>query len=84
MQRYGEAHEAAKRSIQINPGFSVSHSFVVASLVGLGRHRDALDAATRLLGIDPHFSVERFATTAGSNPVVFDHIARLWRDGGIP
>lgn len=83
-ERYGEAHEAATRSVRINPGFCVSHAIDIAALMGLGREREARDATARLLALDPHFSVARFATTVGINRDVFDRFAGFWRAAGIP
>ncbi|MBN8987628.1 MAG: winged helix-turn-helix domain-containing protein [Rhizobiales bacterium] len=82
--RYGEAHEAATRSIRINPGFCVSHAIGVAGLMGLGLERDAREAASRLLKLDPQFSIARFATTVGINRDVFGRFANFWRAAGIP
>ncbi|MCP4620289.1 MAG: transcriptional regulator [Bradyrhizobium sp.] len=82
--RYGDAHEAATRSIRINPGFCVSHSINVAALMGLGYQREAREAASRLLELDPQFSIARFATTVGINRDVFGRFANFWRTAGIP
>jgi len=83
-RRYNEAHEAAKRSVQMSPRFVVSHSFLVTALVGLGRDEDAKLAAQRLLAIDPTFSVNRFATTVRIVPEVFNPFADAWKAAGIP
>jgi TolB-like protein/cytochrome c-type biogenesis protein CcmH/NrfG len=83
-ERYGEAHEAARRSVQLSPRFGVSHSFLVTALVGLGRLGDAKLAAQRLLAIDPKFTVNGFATTVRIVPEVFDRFADAWISAGIP
>jgi TolB-like protein/Tfp pilus assembly protein PilF len=83
-QRYGEAYDAARRSIQLNPRFNVSHSFLVAALVGLSRVEDAKLAAQRLLELDPTFTIKRFAVIARIQPSVFEPFAVAWRLAGIP
>jgi TolB-like protein/cytochrome c-type biogenesis protein CcmH/NrfG len=83
-RRYGEAHDAARRSVQLSPRFVVSHSFLVAALVGLGRDQDAKLAAKRLRAVDPTFSISRFATTVRIVPEVFRPFAEAWKAAGIP
>lgn len=82
--RYGEAYEAARRSVHMSPRFSVSHSLLVAALVGLGREEEAKRSAQRLLSIDPKFSVGRFAVTVGIRDNVFKPFADAWRAARIP
>jgi TolB-like protein/Flp pilus assembly protein TadD len=83
-RRYGEVYEAARRSVQLSPRFSVSHSFLVAALVGLGREEDAKLAAQRLLALDPTFTISRFAPTVCIEPDVFNAFAGAWKAAGIP
>ena len=54
--RYEEAAAAARRAIQSNPGFSVPHMMLAASLGGLGRIAEARTAAARVLELQPTFS----------------------------
>jgi adenylate cyclase len=54
--RYEEAAAAARRAIQSNPGFSVPHMMLAASLGGLGRITEARTAAARVLELQPTFS----------------------------
>jgi adenylate cyclase len=82
--RYREAYDAARRSVQLNPRFSVSHSFLVAALVGLGCDKDAKLTAQQLLELDPEFTVRRFAVTVAIRPEVFTPFADAWRAAGIP
>jgi len=82
--RFGEAYDAPRRSVQLNPRFSVSHSFMVAALVGLARDEDAKLAAQRLLALDPSFTVRRFGVTVAIRPEVFTPFADAWRAAGIP
>jgi adenylate cyclase len=54
--RYEEAAAAARRAIQSNPGFTVPHMMLAASLGGLGRIAEARTAAARVLELQPTFS----------------------------
>src|SRR5215469_14039324 len=54
--RYEDAAAAARRAVQSNPGFSVPHMMLAASLGGLGRIAEANDAAARVLELQPTFS----------------------------
>src|SRR3954447_13055942 len=47
--RYGDAYEAARQSVQLNPRFSVCHLFLAAALVRLGRDDEARLEAKRVL-----------------------------------
>ena len=55
--RYEDAAAAARRAVQSNPGFSVPHMMLAASLGGLGRIAEANDAAARVLELQPTFSI---------------------------
>jgi len=58
--RYEEAVSAARRAIQSNPGFSVAHWVLAASLAALGRIPEAKIATAKVLALSPNF------TTAGT------------------
>ena len=83
-QRYGEAYDAARRSVQLNPQFFVSYLFLVAALVGLRRVEDAKLSAQRLLELNPTFTIKRYAVTANIEPSVFEPFADAWRAAGLP
>jgi len=57
---YKEAVSAARRAIRSNPGFSVAHWVLAASLAALGRIPEAKVAAAQVLALSPNF------TTAGT------------------
>lgn len=82
-RRYGEAYEAARHSVRLNANFSVSQSFLVTALVGLGRVEDARVAVKRLLAVDPTFTIKRFAVTVAFDPSVFQPFSDAWRVAGI-
>ena len=52
--RHHEAHDAAQRSVHLNPRFSVSRSFLTAALVGLQRLEDAKAEAQRVPRVRPN------------------------------
>jgi TolB-like protein/Tfp pilus assembly protein PilF len=83
-QKYKEAHDAARRSVQSNPRFSVCHAFLTAALVRLGRDEEARSQAKRVLALDPSFSVRRFGVTVDITPEVFGPLADAWRAAGLP
>jgi adenylate cyclase len=82
--RHEQSHDATRRSIQINPRFSVCHLFHTAALVGLGRNEEAKSAAKRVLALDPVFTIRGFSITVGFEPAVFALLADAWRVAGLP
>ena len=82
--RHQEAQDAARRSVQLNPRFSVCHLFLTMALIGLGCIAQAKEEAQRALALDPTFSISRFAVTAGFEPKVFSRLADAWRAAGLP
>jgi TolB-like protein len=82
--RYEDAHEMARRSVRLNPRFSVCHLFLAAALSGLGRHEEAKAEAQRVLALDPQFTIQRFSVTVGIEPAVYAILAEAWRAAGLP
>ena len=74
----------ARRSVQLNPRFSVCHIFLTSALVGLGRIEEAKAEAQRVLALEPAFTIRRFAVTAGFEPKVFTRLSEAWRAAGLP
>jgi TolB-like protein len=83
-KRYEQSHDAARRSIQLNPRFSVCHLFLTAALVRLGRNEEAKAEAQRVLVLDPAFTIRRYSVTIGFEPTVFIPLADAWRAAGLP
>jgi TolB-like protein/Tfp pilus assembly protein PilF len=81
---FGRGFEAASKSVQFNPRFSVSRAFLTAILVGLGRQSDAEAEAQRVLALDPSFGIKRFAVTVGIEPRVYGPLAAAWKQAGLP
>jgi TolB-like protein len=84
LKRYAEACEAARRAVELNPGFSMPYAYLAAALVGLGRREEARAAARSMLKLDPSFSIRRFFVSVGVNPPVFSTFADAWRQAGLP
>ena len=82
--RFEDMLNAARRSVQSNPRFSVCHLFLAAALVRLGRQQEAAEAAQRVVALDPAFTIGRFAVTAAIEPAVFTLLADAWRAAGLP
>jgi TolB-like protein len=84
LREFGRAYEAATRSVQTNPRFSVSRAFLTAALVQLGRGDEAKREARQVLALDPTFSIKRFSVTVDIEPSVFAPIAQAWKQAGLP
>lgn len=84
LKRYDDAHLAAKRAVELNPGFSLPYAYLAAALVRLGRLPEARAAAQSVLKLDPSFTIRRFSVVVGVNPEVFDPFADAWRAAGLP
>jgi TolB-like protein len=82
--RYADAREAGRRSVQINPRFSVCHVFLAAALAMCGRVDEAKAQAERALTLEPTFTVNRFLATAGFDARVFDKLSDAWAIAGLP
>lgn len=82
--RFQDAHDAALRSVQINPRFSVCHLFLSAALLRLGQNEAARLEAKQVLALDPTFTIRRFSVTVGFEPKVFTPLAEAWRSAGLP
>jgi TolB-like protein len=82
--RYEEAYDAGRRSVQLNPRFSVCHAFLAAALAKLGRIDEAKAAAQRVLTLEPTFTVNRFLAVAGFEAGVFRKLSQAWEVAGLP
>lgn len=76
--RYEEAAKAARMSIQLNPGHSISHMLLAAPLAKLGRLQEAKAAAARVLELQSAFRYSRqFAGVNCAKPLAADLSAAL-------
>jgi adenylate cyclase len=83
-KRYEAAADAARRSIDVNPGFSVCHAHLAAALVRLGRGAEAQAAVRRALECNPNFSTSGFSVVVGLEPAVFTPYAEALCEAGLP
>jgi TolB-like protein len=84
LKRYAQACEAARRAVELNPGFSVPYAYLTAALMCSGRGEEASIAARSVLTLDPSFTIRRFAIIVGVNSEVFSGFANAWRAAGLP
>jgi adenylate cyclase len=83
-RRYGEAVEAARNVIDVNPVYSLPRAFLVAALVRLDRMEEARAMAKTVLECDPSFTIRGTALYAELEPAVFRPMADAWREAGLP
>ena len=84
LRQFDRALDAATRSVELNPRFSVSRAFLAAVLAELGRDTEARTEAGRVLALDPTFSIDRFLVTVGIEDRVFRPLVNAWRAAGLP
>jgi TolB-like protein len=84
LRQYDAARDAARRSIQSNPRFGMTHAFLAAALARLGCGEAAREAGRQAVACDPNFSIHKFSVAAGFEPSVFTPFAEAWREVGIP
>jgi TolB-like protein len=82
--RYEASATAARRAIEANPDFSVSHSVSAAALARLDRMEEARMAGARVLALQPSFSARRFCATVGAVPVLAEQLMDAWRKAELP
>jgi tetratricopeptide (TPR) repeat protein len=83
-QRYGDAAEAARSVVEINPSFSVGHALLSAALMRLGRVEEAKVAAKAVLDCQPSFTIRGISLANEREPAVFRPLADAWREVGLP
>jgi adenylate cyclase len=82
--RYEEAVSAARRAIQSNPGFSVAHWVLAASLAGLGRIPEAKIAAAKALALSPNFTTAGTFAGIGVATTLAARFTEACRAAGLP
>jgi adenylate cyclase len=81
---YEEAANDARRAIQSNPSFSVTHSVLAAVFAKLGRIEDAKVAAVQVLALQPSFSSSGTCAGLGIVPALAEPLTKAWREAGLP
>jgi adenylate cyclase len=84
LKRYQEAAAAARKAIQLNPGFSMSHMLLAASLVKLGKAEEAKGAAARVLALQPSYRFGKHFASVDCAPALADSLSDALRAVGIP
>ena len=81
---YGEAAAAARKAIHFNPGFSMSHMLLAASLVKMGRVVDAQAAAARVLELQPSYRFGSHFARVDCAPPLAASLSDALRTAGLP
>jgi len=82
--RYQEAANAAHKAVQFNPGHSISHMLLAASLAKLGRVQEAKMAALRVLELQPAFRYSRQFSGVDCAPALAATLSEALRATGLP
>jgi TolB-like protein/Flp pilus assembly protein TadD len=83
-RRYEESATAARRAVEANPDFSVSHGVFAAALAKLDRLEEARMAGARVLTLHPSFSARQFCAAVGAVPVLAEQLTDAWRKAELP
>jgi len=81
--RYEEAANAAHRTIQSGPNFSILHCLLAAPLVELGRLEEGKAAASRVLTLQPSFSSAGCCAALALAAALADLLQETWREAGL-
>jgi TolB-like protein len=82
--QYEESATAARRAVEANPDFSVSHSVFAAALSKLDRMEEARMAGAQVLALQPSFSARRFCATLNAVPLLTEQLTDAWRKAELP
>jgi tetratricopeptide (TPR) repeat protein len=81
---YEEAANAMRRSIQCNPGFSISYMFLAGVLARLGQIDEARTAAARVLALQPGFGSGEWRAAIDPVPAIGEPLLEGLRLAGLP
>ena len=81
---YQDAAAAARKAIQLNPGFSMSHMLLAASLVKAGRLEEAKSAAARVLELQPSYKFGKHFAGVDCAPALAASLSDALRTAGLP
>ena len=82
--RFEQATNAARKSVQHNAGFSISHMFLAAALGKLGRIDEAKAAASRVLALQPGFSIAEWCAATDPVSAIAVPLSDALRAAGLP
>jgi TolB-like protein/Tfp pilus assembly protein PilF len=81
--RYQEAAAAARKAIQLNPRFSMSHMLLAASLSKLGRIEEAKGAAARVVALQPTYKFGKHFASVDCAPQLAAGLGEALRTAGL-
>ena len=82
--RHEHAVAAGRLAIQLNPGFSILHGWLAASLAASGRFDDAKASGAQLLSLDPDFRIDQWSAAVGIAPAIYDLVVDAMKHAGLP
>jgi tetratricopeptide (TPR) repeat protein len=82
--RYEAACRAAYKSVQANPGHSITYVQLAAALAKLGQLEEARAAAARVLELHPTFRYSRQFTGVNCAPALAEALGDALRAAGLP
>jgi adenylate cyclase len=82
--RYEDAANAARKSVQSNPGFSIPHICLAAALVKLSRIDEAKAAAGRVVALQPGFRIGDWCAAIEPAPEIAEPLREALRAAGLP
>jgi TolB-like protein/tetratricopeptide (TPR) repeat protein len=82
--RYEDAADAARKAIQVTPGFSVCHMALAAPLAKLGQFVEAKAVGTRVLELQPTFGYGRQLRNIGAAPSFAKDFGDALSAAGLP
>ena len=81
---YEDATSAARKAIQVNPGFSISYMFLAGALARAGHIDEAKTAASRVLALQPNFSIGEWCAAVDPVPAIAEPLAEALSAAGLP
>jgi tetratricopeptide (TPR) repeat protein len=81
--QYQEAVAAARKAIQFNPGFSMSHMLLAAALAKSGQLEEAKGAASRVLALQPMYKFGKHFSSVACAPALAASLAQALRTTGL-
>jgi class 3 adenylate cyclase len=81
---YEKAAAAARKAIQFNPGFSMSHMLLAASLAKMGRLGEAKDAAAQVLALQPSYRFGKHFAGVDCAAALAASLSEALRTAGLP
>jgi TolB-like protein len=80
---YQEAAAAARKAIQFNPGFSMSHMLLAASLVKSGQLEQGKRAAAQVLALQPSYTFGKHFAAVNCAPALAASLSEALRAAGL-